>query len=122
MDGAERAEVLGSGVERERGAALGEGDGLDAERDGEAGCREVAGLQRLHELEPGEAGQRDQLRHATQGYGMGLRDATNYASGRMDRDLDWAACRNVRDLGGLPTAGGGRLRRGALVRGDALER
>ena len=53
---------------------------------------------------------------------MRLRDATNYASGRMDRDLDWAACRNVRDLGGLPTAGGGRLRRGALVRGDALER
>ena len=38
---------------------------------------------------------------------MRLRHATNYASGRMDRDLDWAACRNVRDLGGLPTSGGG---------------
>ena len=40
----------------------------------------------------------------------------------MTRHLDWEACRNVRDLGGLPTAGGDRIRRGALVRADALER
>ena len=53
---------------------------------------------------------------------MRLRDATIYACRRMDRDLDWAACRNIRDLGGLPTAGGGRIRRGALVRADSLAR
>jgi protein-tyrosine phosphatase len=40
----------------------------------------------------------------------------------MDRHLDWDGCRNVRDLGGLATADGRRLRRGALVRADALER
>ena len=40
----------------------------------------------------------------------------------MDRDLDWAACGNVRDLGGLPAADGGRIRRGALVRADSLAR
>ena len=40
----------------------------------------------------------------------------------MTRDLDWDGCRNVRDLGGLPTADGGRIRRGALVRADSLER
>ena len=34
----------------------------------------------------------------------------------MDRHLDWDGCRNVRDLGGL-----GRIRRGALVRADALQ-
>jgi protein-tyrosine phosphatase len=39
-----------------------------------------------------------------------------------DRHLDWDSCRNVRDLGGLPTAGGGRIRRGALVRADSLAR
>jgi protein-tyrosine phosphatase len=39
-----------------------------------------------------------------------------------NRHLSWAGCRNVRDLGGLPTAGGGRIRPGALVRADALER
>jgi protein-tyrosine phosphatase len=38
------------------------------------------------------------------------------------RHLQWPGCRNVRDLGGLPTAHGGRIRRGALVRADALER
>ena len=38
------------------------------------------------------------------------------------RDLDWAACHNVRDLGGLPTAGGGRIRQRALVRADSLQR
>jgi protein-tyrosine phosphatase len=39
-----------------------------------------------------------------------------------DRHLTWDGCRNVRDLGGLPTADGGRIRPGALVRADALER
>jgi hypothetical protein len=34
----------------------------------------------------------------------------------MDRNLDWAACRNARDLGGL-----GDIRRGALVRADSLQ-
>ena len=34
----------------------------------------------------------------------------------MDRHLDWEGCRNVRDLGGL-----GGIRRGALVRADALQ-
>ncbi|MER7503023.1 tyrosine-protein phosphatase [Nonomuraea pusilla] len=35
------------------------------------------------------------------------------AEGRI---LRWPGCRNVRDLGGLPTSWGGRVRRGALVR------
>lgn len=30
--------------------------------------------------------------------------------------LDWSACRNARNLGGLPTADGGRIRAGALRR------
>ncbi|WP_144123468.1 tyrosine-protein phosphatase [Catellatospora sichuanensis] len=30
--------------------------------------------------------------------------------------LDWSACRNARDLGGLPTTDGGRIRPGALWR------
>ena len=38
------------------------------------------------------------------------------------RRLDWDGCRNVRDLGGLPTAGGGTTRRGAVVRADAPDR
>ena len=32
--------------------------------------------------------------------------------------LDWPACRNARDLGGLPTRDGGRIRGGALLRSD----
>ncbi|MGW4943187.1 tyrosine-protein phosphatase [Actinoplanes sp. NPDC004185] len=32
--------------------------------------------------------------------------------------LDWPACRNARDLGGLPTLDGGRIRDGALLRSD----
>jgi protein-tyrosine phosphatase len=40
----------------------------------------------------------------------------------MTRDLDWEGCRNVRDLGGLPAAGGARTRPRALVRADSLER
>jgi protein-tyrosine phosphatase len=37
------------------------------------------------------------------------------------RHLDWPGCFNVRDLGGLPAAGGRETRRGAVVRGDSLE-
>jgi protein-tyrosine phosphatase len=39
-----------------------------------------------------------------------------------ERDLTWPDCANVRDLGGLPIAGGGLTRRGAVVRGDAPDR
>jgi protein tyrosine/serine phosphatase len=35
--------------------------------------------------------------------------------------LDWPECVNVRDLGGLPVAGGGRTRGRALVRADSLQ-
>ncbi|RJL34463.1 tyrosine-protein phosphatase [Bailinhaonella thermotolerans] len=35
-----------------------------------------------------------------------------------ERHLDWEGCFNVRDLGGIPAAGGRRIRRGALVRSD----
>src|SRR6185503_8406085 len=38
------------------------------------------------------------------------------------RQLDWDGCFNVRDLGGLRTADGRVVRRGELVRADALER
>jgi protein-tyrosine phosphatase len=34
--------------------------------------------------------------------------------------LDWPDCRNVRDVGGLPTSDGGRIRPGALIRADSL--
>jgi protein-tyrosine phosphatase len=34
--------------------------------------------------------------------------------------LDWPDCRNVRDVGGLPTSDGGRIRLGALIRADSL--
>ncbi|WP_152361301.1 tyrosine-protein phosphatase [Microlunatus speluncae] len=36
--------------------------------------------------------------------------------------LDWPDCINVRDLGGLATAGGGRIAAGALIRSDNLTR
>jgi protein tyrosine/serine phosphatase len=39
-----------------------------------------------------------------------------------DRNLDWDGCWNVRDLGGLPAAGGRVTRFGALVRADSLDR
>jgi hypothetical protein len=39
-----------------------------------------------------------------------------------ERHLDWPDCFNVRDLGGLPAAGGMRTVRGALVRADSLNR
>jgi protein-tyrosine phosphatase len=38
------------------------------------------------------------------------------------RHLDWPACQNARDLGGLLTAEGRRVRWGALVRADVLTR
>ena len=34
--------------------------------------------------------------------------------------LDWPDCRNVRDVGGLPTTDGGRIRYGVLIRADDL--
>jgi len=34
--------------------------------------------------------------------------------------LDWPDCRNARDLGGLRTTDGGRIRHGALIRADDL--
>lgn len=36
--------------------------------------------------------------------------------------LDWQGCYNTRDLGGMPVAGGGAIRPGALVRSDILSR
>jgi protein-tyrosine phosphatase len=39
-----------------------------------------------------------------------------------DRQLHWEGCTNVRDLGGLRAAGGRRIRPGALVRADAVDR
>jgi len=41
---------------------------------------------------------------------------------RAERHLDWPGCFNVRDLGGLPAAGGRETRHGAVVRADSLER
>jgi protein-tyrosine phosphatase len=35
-------------------------------------------------------------------------------------DLDWPECRNARDLGGLPTVDGAKVRKGALCRADGL--
>ena len=40
----------------------------------------------------------------------------------MDRHLHWDGCANVRDLGGLRTRDGRVIRRGAIVRADALDR
>lgn len=36
------------------------------------------------------------------------------------RDLSWDGCLNVRDLGGLPTDGGGETRRGSVIRADSV--
>lgn len=40
----------------------------------------------------------------------------------FDRDLQWPDCDNVRDAGGLPTRDGHTIRRGALIRADALDK
>jgi protein-tyrosine phosphatase len=40
----------------------------------------------------------------------------------LGRSLAWDGCFNVRDLGGLETASGGRTRRGAVVRADNVRR
>jgi protein-tyrosine phosphatase len=40
----------------------------------------------------------------------------------VPRDLDWDGCYNVRDLGGIPVAGGRRTRWGAIVRADSLHK
>ena len=40
----------------------------------------------------------------------------------MERHLDWPACANVRDLGGLRTNGGRHTRWGAAIRSDSLDR
>ena len=37
-------------------------------------------------------------------------------------DLSWSGCTNVRDLGGLPVAGGGAVHERVLVRADSLTR
>jgi protein-tyrosine phosphatase len=47
---------------------------------------------------------------------------TRAADAVAGRRLAWDGCFNVRDLGGLPAAGGRTIRRGALVRADALDR
>jgi hypothetical protein len=47
---------------------------------------------------------------------------TRAAEALAGRRLAWDDCFNVRDLGGLPAAGGRTIRRGALVRADALDR
>jgi protein tyrosine/serine phosphatase len=39
----------------------------------------------------------------------------------VDRRLDWPGCRNVRDVGGLPTVDGRVVRAGALIRADSLQ-
>jgi len=44
------------------------------------------------------------------------------ASAAAERHLDWEGCFNVRDLGGIPAAGGRRTAWGALVRADSLSR
>ncbi|GAB3933515.1 tyrosine-protein phosphatase [Kribbella albertanoniae] len=36
-------------------------------------------------------------------------------------DLDWPGCRNVRDVGGLPTADGRTIRYGVLIRSESLQ-
>lgn len=39
-----------------------------------------------------------------------------------DRALPWDGCHNVRDLGGLPTASGGRTRPRVVIRADSIGR
>jgi protein-tyrosine phosphatase len=43
------------------------------------------------------------------------------AENPADRHLDWDGCFNARDLGGIPLAGGGKTRWGAVVRSDCVD-
>ena len=52
----------------------------------------------------------------------GRRDAETGPPEARSRALAWEGLLNARDLGGLPTADGGRIRWGALVRSDLLPR
>ena len=52
---------------------------------------------------------------------MGSVDADDHADA-LRRSLAWDGCFNVRDLGGLETASGGRTRRGVVVRADNVRR
>ena len=80
---------------------------LHQRRDREAQVRDVLGPER----------QRD---HSAQSKSVGAA-AGGRSLSRMDRHLDWDGCANVRDLGGLRTATAA-IRRGAIVRADALDR
>ncbi|WP_425465282.1 tyrosine-protein phosphatase [Nonomuraea diastatica] len=50
--------------------------------------------------------------------GRERRGGVLHVSGTCGRALAWPGCQNVRDLGGLPVSGGGRIRRGAFIRAD----
>ena len=52
---------------------------------------------------------------------MGAVEADAHAEA-LRRSLAWDGCFNVRDLGGLETASGGRTRRGVVVRADNVRR
>jgi hypothetical protein len=49
-------------------------------------------------------------------------EADEAMTGGAERHLEWDDCFNARDLGGLPTIDARQIRRGALVRADALDR
>lgn len=50
------------------------------------------------------------------------RAIAQHRSAVAGRVLTWPNCRNTRDLGDIPVEGGGRTRRGVLVRSDSLAR
>ena len=52
---------------------------------------------------------------------MGALEADEHQDA-LRRSLAWDGCFNVRDLGGLETASGGRTRRGMVVRADNVRR
>jgi protein-tyrosine phosphatase len=49
-----------------------------------------------------------------------IRGIRRWSRRYRERMLDWPDCRNARDLGGLPTGDGQRIRTGALIRCDDL--
>src|SRR5262249_25406680 len=65
---------------------------------------------------PGEQGRSDR------GWRARERAVTRYHAGVLSRHLSWDGCFNTRDLGDLATANGGRTRRRAAVRSDAVDR